>query len=165
MCARQQRCFHICRIVPKKAASIRKLDCVINPRRYNERLFRCRSVISPLCRPCRFRVRITYRPRIVCLTGVTTETLYSLGEQERIAGISGFCVRTPEARREKQKASAFERQNRNNSRVATRRVIRFFELTGRCRRKSQLGEYPGRCEWTTLRNQIQRHFAAPTRPH
>jgi iron complex transport system substrate-binding protein len=45
--------------------------------------------------------------RIVCLTEETTETLYLLGEQQRIVGISGFTVRPPEARREKPKVSAF----------------------------------------------------------
>lgn len=50
---------------------------------------------------------IRYPQRIVCLTEETTETLYALGEQERIVGISGFTVRPPEARREKPKVSAF----------------------------------------------------------
>jgi iron complex transport system substrate-binding protein len=45
--------------------------------------------------------------RIVCLTEETTETLYLLGEQARIVGISGFTVRPPRARREKPKVSAF----------------------------------------------------------
>ncbi len=45
--------------------------------------------------------------RIVCLTEETTETLYLLGEQDRIVGISGYTVRPPEARREKPKVSAF----------------------------------------------------------
>lgn len=45
--------------------------------------------------------------RIVCLTEETTETLYLLGEQERIVGISGFTVRPPRARREKPRVSAF----------------------------------------------------------
>ena len=36
--------------------------------------------------------------RIVCLTGETTETLYLLGEQNRIVGVSGFTTRPPEAR-------------------------------------------------------------------
>ncbi len=48
-----------------------------------------------------------YPERIVCLTEETTETLYLLGEQGRIAGISGFTVRPPEARREKPRVSAF----------------------------------------------------------
>jgi iron complex transport system substrate-binding protein len=45
--------------------------------------------------------------RIVCLTEETTETLYLLGEDWRIAGISGFTVRPPRARREKAKVSGF----------------------------------------------------------
>ena len=45
--------------------------------------------------------------RIVCLTEETVETLYLLGEQGRIAGISGYCVRPPEARRDKPRVSAF----------------------------------------------------------
>src|SRR5271155_5268868 len=45
--------------------------------------------------------------RIVCLTEETVETLYLLGEQDRIVGISGYCVRPPEARREKPRISAF----------------------------------------------------------
>ena len=45
--------------------------------------------------------------RIVCLTEETTETLYLLGQQHRIVGISGFTVRPPEARKEKPKVSAF----------------------------------------------------------
>ncbi|HEU4484516.1 MAG TPA: cobalamin-binding protein [Povalibacter sp.] len=45
--------------------------------------------------------------RIVCLTEETTETLYLLGEEARIVGISGFTVRPARARREKPKVSAF----------------------------------------------------------
>jgi iron complex transport system substrate-binding protein len=45
--------------------------------------------------------------RIVCLTEETTETLYLLGEERRIVGISGFTVRPPQARREKPRVSAF----------------------------------------------------------
>ena len=48
-----------------------------------------------------------YPQRIVCLTEETTETLYLLGEQRRIVGISGFTVRPPRARKEKPKISAF----------------------------------------------------------
>jgi len=43
----------------------------------------------------------------VCLTEETTETLYLLGEDWRIVGISGFTVRPPRARREKPRVSAF----------------------------------------------------------
>jgi iron complex transport system substrate-binding protein len=45
--------------------------------------------------------------RIVCLTEEPTETLYALGEQDRIVGISGFTVRPTIARKEKPKVSAF----------------------------------------------------------
>jgi iron complex transport system substrate-binding protein len=45
--------------------------------------------------------------RIVCLTEEPTETLYALGEQDRIVGISGFTVRPAIARKEKPKVSAF----------------------------------------------------------
>ena len=45
--------------------------------------------------------------RIVCLTEETVETLYLLGEERRIVGISGYCVRPPEARRDKPRVSAF----------------------------------------------------------
>src|SRR5436305_8851156 len=44
--------------------------------------------------------------RIVCLTEETTETLYLLGEGERVVGVSGYTVRPPEAR-QKPKISAF----------------------------------------------------------
>jgi iron complex transport system substrate-binding protein len=44
--------------------------------------------------------------RIVCLTEETTETLYLIGEGERVVGISGYTVRPPEARK-KPKVSSF----------------------------------------------------------
>jgi iron complex transport system substrate-binding protein len=48
-----------------------------------------------------------YPERIVCLTEETTETLYLLGEERRIVGISGYTVRPSRARREKPRVSAF----------------------------------------------------------
>lgn len=48
--------------------------------------------------------------RIVCLTEETTETLYLLGQQERIVGISGYTKRPPEAR-SKPRVSAFINAN------------------------------------------------------
>jgi iron complex transport system substrate-binding protein len=48
-----------------------------------------------------------YPERIVCLTEETTETLYLIGEERRIVGISGYTVRPPRARREKPRVSAF----------------------------------------------------------
>lgn len=45
--------------------------------------------------------------RIVCLTEETVETLYLLGEQDRIVGVSGYAVRPAQVRREKPRVSAF----------------------------------------------------------
>src|SRR5829696_3504219 len=47
-----------------------------------------------------------YPERIVCLTEETTETLYLLGEGDRVVGVSGYTARPPEAR-QKPKVSAF----------------------------------------------------------
>ena len=50
----------------------------------------------------------TFPPeRIVCLTEETVETLYLLGEQDRIVGVSGYAVRPPQVRREKPRVAAF----------------------------------------------------------
>jgi iron complex transport system substrate-binding protein len=45
--------------------------------------------------------------RIVCLTEETVETLYLLGEDHRIVGVSGYAVRPARVRREKPRVSAF----------------------------------------------------------
>ena len=45
--------------------------------------------------------------RIVCLTEETVETLYLLGEQDRIVGVSGYAVRPKQVRKEKPRVSAF----------------------------------------------------------
>jgi iron complex transport system substrate-binding protein len=47
-----------------------------------------------------------YPNRIVCLTEETTETLYLLGEGDRVVGVSGYTVRPPEAR-QKPRVSSF----------------------------------------------------------
>ena len=52
--------------------------------------------------------------RIVCLTEDAVETLYLLGEQDRIVGISGYVVRPPQARCEKRRVSAFTSANVDN---------------------------------------------------
>jgi iron complex transport system substrate-binding protein len=55
---------------------------------------------------------VRYPPeRIVCLTEETVETLYLLGEQDRIAGVSGYAVRPARVRREKPRVSAFTSAN------------------------------------------------------
>lgn len=45
--------------------------------------------------------------RIVCLTEETTETLYLLGEEARIVGVSTFTVRPARAKKEKPTVSSF----------------------------------------------------------
>jgi iron complex transport system substrate-binding protein len=45
--------------------------------------------------------------RIVCLTEETVETLYLLGEERRIVGVSGYAMRPPRVRKEKPRVSAF----------------------------------------------------------
>ena len=52
-------------------------------------------------------MKIYYPERIICLTEETTETLYLLGEQDRIIGVSGFTVRPAIARKDKPKISTF----------------------------------------------------------
>ena len=54
-----------------------------------------------------------YPSRIVCLTEETTETLYLLGEGDRVVGVSGYTVRPPEARRSRA-------CRRSSTRVTTR---------------------------------------------
>lgn len=50
---------------------------------------------------------MSHYQRIACLCTEAVETLYAIGAQEHIAGISGFTVRPPQARREKPKISGF----------------------------------------------------------
>ena len=50
---------------------------------------------------------MTCARRIVCLTEETTETLYLLGEQKRIVGISAYTVRPPTAKKKHPVVSAF----------------------------------------------------------
>jgi len=45
--------------------------------------------------------------RIVCLTEETIETLYLLGEEDRIVGVSGYAVRPARVKQEKPRVSAF----------------------------------------------------------
>ncbi|MEM6848911.1 MAG: ABC transporter substrate-binding protein, partial [Pseudomonadota bacterium] len=45
--------------------------------------------------------------RVVCLTEETVETLYLLGEDHRIVGVTGYAVRPPRVRREKPRVGAF----------------------------------------------------------
>src|SRR3970282_2203711 len=62
---------------------------------------------SRSCTPASHRSPMIGPRRIVCLTEEPTETLYALGESDRIVGISGFTVRPAIARKQKPKVSAF----------------------------------------------------------
>ena len=55
---------------------------------------------------CTAQVLLMFPEKIVCLTEETTETLYLIGEGDRVVGISGYTVRPPEAR-QKPKVSSF----------------------------------------------------------
>src|SRR6201986_5394555 len=57
----------------------------------------------------RYAARTAMYPpeRIVCLTEETVETLYLLGEEDRIVGVSGYAVRPARGRKEKTRGSAF----------------------------------------------------------
>ncbi|HCN91387.1 MAG TPA: cobalamin-binding protein [Oxalobacteraceae bacterium] len=50
---------------------------------------------------------MSHYQRVACLSTESVETLYALGAEEYIAGISGFTVRPPRAREEKPKISGF----------------------------------------------------------
>lgn len=45
--------------------------------------------------------------RIVCLTEETVETLYLLGQDHRIVGVTGYAIRPPRVRKEKPRVGAF----------------------------------------------------------
>lgn len=52
-------------------------------------------------------MKSAYPQRVVCLTEETTETIYELGADNLIVGISGFTMRPPRARKEKPKVSTY----------------------------------------------------------
>ncbi|PMQ15326.1 ABC transporter substrate-binding protein [Janthinobacterium sp. AD80] len=54
---------------------------------------------------------MSYYQRIACLSTEAVETLYALGAEDTIAGISGFTVRPSRAREEKTKISGFSSAN------------------------------------------------------
>jgi iron complex transport system substrate-binding protein len=70
-------------------------------------MFPACPAISLMQRNRSLRMRQFPPRRIVCLTEETVETLYLLGEQDRIVGVSGYAVRPPRVRREKPRVSAF----------------------------------------------------------
>src|SRR5271165_5640822 len=78
--------------------------------------------------------------RIVCLTEETVETLYLLGEQDRIVGISGYVVRPPQARREKPRVSTFSNAKDCPTSVTARPHLGEVESSSRQMRSSKSTE-------------------------
>ena len=82
--------------------------------------------------------------RIVCLTEETVETLYLLGQQDRIVGVSGYCVRPPEARRDKPRISSFLsadlRRWRCNARGRNDHILQWLVRAGTVVRADWLNE-------------------------
>src|SRR3954454_2934230 len=63
----------------------------------------CSTPARPIC----LRSGVCPPQRIVFLTEETVETLYLLGEEARIVGLSGYALRPARVRREKPRVSAF----------------------------------------------------------
>jgi iron complex transport system substrate-binding protein len=70
----------------------------------------------------------SYPSRIVCLTEETTETLYLLGEGDRVVGVSGYTVRPPEARRKPKVSSFLHARHDAIDRLAPDLVLAFSDL-------------------------------------
>jgi len=66
--------------------------------------------------------------RIVCLTEETTETLYRLGEGDRVVGISGYTVRPPEARQKPKVSSFLHARHEKIEALAPDLVLAFSDL-------------------------------------
>src|ERR1700750_2201340 len=70
----------------------------------------------------------SYPRRIVCLTEETTETLYLLGEGERVVGVSGYTVRPPEARRKPRVSSFLSARYEKIEALAPDLILAFSDL-------------------------------------
>ena len=66
--------------------------------------------------------------RIVCLTEETTETLYLLGEGDRVVGVSGYTVRPPEARNKPRVSSFLHARFEKIEALQPDRVLAFPDL-------------------------------------
>ena len=81
-------------------------------------------------------IRHAVPQRIVCLTEETTETLYLLGEGDRVVGVSGYTVRPPEARAEAAHLGASSRAVRRHRGARAGPDPRLLRSAGRDRRAS-----------------------------
>ena len=61
-----------------------------------------------------------YPSRIVCLTEETTETLYLLGEGDRVVGVSGYTVPPAGGAQEAARVGVHPRANTTGSRRSSR---------------------------------------------
>ena len=84
-----------------------------------------------------------YPHRIVCLTEETTETLYLLGEGDRVVGISGYTVRPPEAPEQAQGVGVHQRPLRQDRRAEAGPDSRLLGSAGRHRRRADSARLPG----------------------
>jgi len=71
---------------------------------------------------------MTYPARIVCLTEETTETLYLLGEGDRVVGVSGYTVRPPEARQKPRVSSFLNARYEKIDALAPDLILAFSDL-------------------------------------
>jgi len=71
---------------------------------------------------------MTYPSRIVCLTEETTETLYLLGEGDRVVGVSGYTVRPPEARQKPRVSSFLNARYEKIDALAPDLILAFSDL-------------------------------------
>jgi iron complex transport system substrate-binding protein len=69
-----------------------------------------------------------YPSRIVCLTEETTETLYLLGEGSRVAGVSGYTIRPPEARQKPRVSSFLHAKHDKIDALAPDLILAFSDL-------------------------------------
>jgi iron complex transport system substrate-binding protein len=69
-----------------------------------------------------------YPSRIVCLTEETTETLYLLGEGDRVAGVSGYTIRPPEARQKPRVSSFLHARHDKIDALAPDLILAFSDL-------------------------------------
>ena len=69
-----------------------------------------------------------YPRRIICLTEETTETLYLLGEGDRVAGVSGYTVRPPEARKKPRVSSYLHARFDKIEALAPDLILAFSDL-------------------------------------
>jgi iron complex transport system substrate-binding protein len=73
-------------------------------------------------------VATPFPSRIVCLTEETTETLYLLGEGDRVVGVSGYTVRPPEARAKPRVSSFLHARYEKIAALAPDLVLAFSDL-------------------------------------